>query len=130
MGAVVVTICGVLPPTSIMTVVSLAAEVVVEVSAEVEEHGVSGVDSAGDLRGGLHIGHLGLDSLDSRDRLHIGGGWHNGVVTLGSGHGINKLGCDELRISIGRGRRRSGSHQDRSNQQPHLGLLSWAESPC
>merc|ERR1719168_27629 len=69
-GAVVVTISGVLPPTSIMTVVSLAAEVVVEVSAEVEEHGVSGVDSPdlrGDLRGGLHVGHLGLDSLDSLD---------------------------------------------------------------
>merc|ERR1719220_1529702 len=81
-GAVVVPICGVLPPTSIMTVVSLAAEVVVEVSAEVEEHGVSGVDGAGDLRGGLHVGHLGLDSLD---RLHVGGGWHNRVVTLGSG---------------------------------------------
>jgi len=86
-GAVVVTISGVLPPTSIMTVVGLAAEVVVEVSAKVEEHGVSGVDSPG-VRGGLHVGHLGLDSLD---RLHVGGGWHNRVVTLGSGHGVNKL---------------------------------------
>ena len=68
----------------------LAAEVVVEVSAKVEEHGVSGVDSPG-VRGGLHVGHLGLDSLDSLDRLHVGGGWHNRVVTLGSGHGVNKL---------------------------------------
>merc|ERR1712012_785549 len=104
MCAVVITISGVLPPTSIMTVVSLAAEVVVEVSAEVEEHGVSGVDSPdlrGDLRGGLHVGHLGLDSLDSLDSwLHVGGGWHNRVVTLGSSHGINKLGCKVLGISL------------------------------
>merc|ERR1719270_1779202 len=101
-GAVVVTISGVLPPTSIMTVVSLAAEVVVEVSAEVEEHGVSSVDSPG-VRGRLHIGHLrhSLDRLHSLDSwLHVGGGWHNRVVTLGSGHGINKLGCQVLGISL------------------------------
>merc|ERR1719150_3652506 len=81
-GAVVVTISGVLPPTSIVTIVSLAAEVVVEVSAEVEEHGVSGVDSPG-VRGSLHIGHLGnsLDRLHSLDSwLHVGSGWHNRVV--------------------------------------------------
>merc|ERR1712027_298024 len=83
-----------------MTIVSLAAEVVVEVSAEVEEHGVSGVDGP-DLRGGLHVGHLGLDSLDSLDSwLHVGGGWHNRVATLGSSHGINKLGCKVLGISL------------------------------
>merc|ERR1712061_954894 len=81
-----------------MTVVSLATDVVVEVSAKVEEHGVGRIGGRGVcnlllLGCGLHIGHLGHG-------LHVGGGGHHGVVSLGARHGINKLGSKVLGVSL------------------------------
>merc|ERR1719400_530172 len=95
-SAVVVTISGVLPPTGFMTVISLATNVVVEVSAKVEEHGVGRVGGRGVcnlllLGRGLHVGHLGHG-------LHVGGGGHHGVVSLGARHGVNKLANIVLRF--------------------------------
>ena len=66
----------------------LATDVVVEVSAKVEEHGVGRIGSGGVGRLHLLLGHHGLDVL-------LRG--HHGVVGLGAGRGVVELAESEQR---------------------------------